>query len=311
MFDIRLAAPEDFAAVETLLSLCLLPGDGVRAADTTLFVAETERGIIGCAALCDFADGNGLLRSVAVMPGYRKQNIARHLFQHILAFADQGGIGNLYLLTATAAEYFQPLGFRLVSRHDAPSTLLASPHVKRLAGQATNLLHRKVVQVTSANGSDDVAAVANQAKQHFDNGFHCAESVLLAVADALEIRSPLIPAIATGFCNGVSQTWGTCGALNGGIMAVNITHGRSAPREPVANNYRVVRTLIQEFSKACGGVDCSRLMGCDLDTTDGRRVYQDNRVRQQCREYVGIAAGLSFELARSAPGIAREDQAAA
>lgn len=311
MFDIRPAAPEDLAAIETLLSLCLLPAEGVRAADTTMFVAETERGIVGCAGLCDFSDGSGLLRSVAVMPGYRKQNIARHLFQHILAVADQRSIGDLYLLTATAAEYFQPLGFRLVSRHDAPATLLASPHVKRLAGQAANLLHRKVVQVATAHGGDDIAGVANMAKQHFNNGFQCAESVLLAVADALEIRSPLIPAIATGCCHGKLQTFGTCGALTGGIMAVNLTHGRAGPRESVADNYRAVRTLIQEFSGACGGIDCSRLMGCDLDTADGRRVYEENSVRQQCREYVGIAAGLAFELARGGLTANRSDQAAA
>jgi C_GCAxxG_C_C family probable redox protein len=269
-----------------------LPGD-----DVTFLVAETTRGIVGCAALCDIAPGAGLLRSVAVMPGYRKQNVARHLFQQVLITAENAGVSDLYLLTVTASEYFTPLGFQRKALKEAPASLRQSRHFRSLSAQSANLLYRPVVQLSAPVPADHLADVIARAKANFDEGYHCAESVLLAVSDHLDIRSPLIPSIATGFCHGVAGTWGTCGALSGGILAVNLTCGRHTPDESVGQNYDAVRQLMDDFRKACGGTDCSRLMGCDLDSRDGKKTYHDNQVRQQCREYVGVAAGLAAGIA--------------
>ena len=57
----------------------------------------------------------------------------------------------------------------------------------------------------------------------FRSGFFCAESVLQAIAESLDIRSDLIPRIATGFCSGVARTGGMCGAVSGAVSYTHLT----------------------------------------------------------------------------------------
>lgn len=303
MLEIRRAAPEDLGAIENLLSLCLLPHADLREGTCEFYVAESERGIIGVAGIEDCGAGNALARSIAVMPGFRKQRIARQLFQRLVCHAEARGLTELYLLTETASEYFVQIGFTPCERQKATPDLSAS-RLFRDQRSAGILMHRPLQgQVSRACLEQSTfAEVAAAARKHFDSGYYCAESVLLAVADWLGIKSPLIPAMATGFCNGVARTWGTCGALSGGVIALNLVYGRRSPGQPVDENYHAVRKLIDEFGTSCGSTLCSELLACDLDTKDGRRVYSDNQLRAQCREYVGLAARLAAALAEGKAG---------
>ena len=71
----------------------------------------------------------------------------------------------------------------------------------------------------------------------FESGFYCAESVLLAIAEATGIQSDFIPKIATGFCGGISRTCSVCGAATGAIMAINLFTGRNSPTDSVLDAY--------------------------------------------------------------------------
>lgn len=295
MLELRRAAPEDLGAIENLLSICLLPHADIRDGKASFYVAETERGIIGVGGIEDCGDGCGLIRSVAVMPGYRKQHIARQLLQRVLAHGAENDLRQFYLLTGSAPEYFGQIGFVPADRNRAPAGVKASSLFREACAGSATLMHRALSGSGAHSGRNApmFSDVADAARSNFDAGYHCAESVLLAVADRLGIRSPLIPAIATGFCDGVSGSWGTCGALSGGVMAVNLAYGRKSPGQSTADNYRAVRRLVNDFSAACGSTRCSELLACDLDTSEGRKVYESNRLRGECREYVGTAARLA------------------
>lgn len=144
------------------------------------------------------------------------------------------------------------------------------------------------------SGNPDVA----EASQHlFDTGYYCAESVLLGIARERGIESPLIPAIATGLCSGMARTSGMCGALSGGILALNLVHGRHRPEQSVEQNYSAVQALISDFSTRCGTTGCSQLLGCDLGTEAGQQTFRTQGLISRCREYVGIAAGLVMQRA--------------
>lgn len=296
MLDIRPAGPEDLGAIKVLLAVCLLPSQEVDDANCAFFVAESERGIIGVCCIESCGSAVALLRLLGVMPGYRKQQIGRRLAHRAMNHAEEQGLDHLYLLTETAKSYFQSIGFTLLDPKAAPSELCKSKLFSRLSRANAQLMFRHLRSDLANHRAPAEPKVASRAKAHFDAGYHCAESVLLAAADHAGIHSPLIPAIATGFNHGTAHTWGTCGALNGAILALNLTHGRSAPDQPIACNYRAVRKLIDDFGKACGSTLCSELMGCDLDTRDGLHAYQNNRQRSQCREVVGIAASLAMQL---------------
>jgi len=120
--------------------------------------------------------------------------------------------------------------------------------------------------------------------------------VLLAVAESESIQSDLIPKIATGFCGGVSRTCGMCGAVSGGIMAIGVLAGRSAPAESVADSYGMVRKLVEDFGSQFGSTNCKELTGCDLGTDEGQKYFKENNIRQKCRIFTEEATRISLAL---------------
>ena len=81
----------------------------------------------------------------------------------------------------------------------------------------------------------------------FKSGYFCAESVLLAMAEHLDVHSDLIPRIATGFCSGISRTGGMCGVVSGAIMGLDLVAGRSSPSDSVETSYTLARKMIDLF----------------------------------------------------------------
>jgi C_GCAxxG_C_C family probable redox protein len=290
MFEITLAAPEDQEAVRRLQTLNPYPAAPIQG-EIGCFVARSAGTAVGAAAL-EILDGEiALVRLLSVLPGYRKRDIARQLLLRLIAFAEERKVRDLYAPGLYAEEYFRRFGFVPSAPEVLPSVLNSHPFpgIEKLTGR---LMHRPV----QLPGPEDTNGVASTAQRYFDEGFFCAESVLAAVAEHLDIRSPLIPGIATGFCNGVASTWGTCGSISGGVLAINMMLGRHIGGAPVKHNYEAVRELIQDFQCRHGSTQCSELIACDLDTKEGRKIYRNNQLRRQCRQYVGTAAAISLKL---------------
>lgn len=163
----------------------------------------------------------------------------------------------------------------------------------------TNLAATSPREITASSSTED----ENPGARLFDAGFYCAEAVLMAVARHNGIESPLIPAIATGFCSGLSRTSGMCGALAGGILGLNLVYGRDRELESVEQNYSVVQRLISSFESTCGSTKCSDLLGCDLGSPEGQHFFRANRLHERCREYTAIATKHAVSLCdESLPG---------
>jgi len=128
----------------------------------------------------------------------------------------------------------------------------------------------------------------------FGSGYFCAESVLLAVAEDLEVRSELIPRIATGLCSGLGRTGGLCGAISGAVLALGLAAGRDGPAQPVEPIYESVREIVGGFESRFGKTTCAELTGCDLATDEGQRQFLQTGQRETCAEYVGVATSLVF-----------------
>jgi C_GCAxxG_C_C family probable redox protein len=138
--------------------------------------------------------------------------------------------------------------------------------------------------------------VSKRSGELFDSGFYCAESVLLSIAESKGIKSDLIPKIATGFCGGISRTSGLCGAVAGGIMALNMMTGRNSPDESVEKNYAVVRKFIEVFESEFGSTNCLQLTGCDLGTGEGQEKFYSGDQMEKCKGYTVEAARIVMSL---------------
>lgn len=140
-----------------------------------------------------------------------------------------------------------------------------------------------------------------EAIAEFDKGFYCAESVLKVIARQQGILSELIPMIATGLCSGMARTCGMCGALSGGILALNIVYGRKSNSESVKNNYMVVQELIKVFQEEFGSANCQELLDCNIGTPEGQEIFDSKKMIRHCREYTGRAAEFVSAIIKKYP----------
>jgi len=112
--------------------------------------------------------------------------------------------------------------------------------------------------------SDTTTDTVRLAQKLFDDGFNCAESVLLALAGRLEVASPLLPRIASGFGGGMARTQSTCGALAGGVMGIGLKFGRMSASEDRAQIYGKTAALIAAFKGRFHSHICRELTGIDF-----------------------------------------------
>ena len=139
-------------------------------------------------------------------------------------------------------------------------------------------------------------STAKRSATLFDSGYCCAESVLKAVADEMNIKSNLIPAIASGFCGGISRTRGMCGAVSGAIMAINLKMGRQSPDQSQEENYLAVQKLVAAFQEEFGSLSCYDLIECDLATPEGQEAFEKNNLHKHCTTFVQKATELALNL---------------
>ena len=58
----------------------------------------------------------------------------------------------------------------------------------------------------------------------FNEGFNCAESVLMSMQEFLGLE--MNPTVATGFGADIGRKGSVCGAVTGVILAINLKYGR-------------------------------------------------------------------------------------
>lgn len=143
---------------------------------------------------------------------------------------------------------------------------------------------------------ETIEKAAEQSVSFFASGYYCAESVLLAIAEAYGIQSKLIPKIATGFCSGTSRMCGQCGAVNGAILSINLLTGRNDANSSVEENYALVRKFFNLFEETFGSTNCRELIGCDLGTEAGLSYFKTHGLKKDCFNYTKEATRMVLSL---------------
>jgi amino-acid N-acetyltransferase len=131
-FSSRPAQAEDEKAIKDFLALNELPFEDIRLETLNDFIVlQSEDKIIGTVGL-EICDTDGLLRSLAVTPTHRGQNLGLKLTALITEHAQQQGIRALYLLTTTADSFFANLGYEIIERRAAPDEIQATEEFRRI-----------------------------------------------------------------------------------------------------------------------------------------------------------------------------------
>jgi amino-acid N-acetyltransferase len=135
-FELRPARTADLAAVEEILKACDLPTAGVRDfIEEAYVVAVHDSETWGVAGIEPYGR-YGLLRSVAVSPGFRGRGLGLALVADRLEWAGTRGLAAVFLLTTDAAEYFERLGFSRTDREKVPPEIEASPEFESICPES-------------------------------------------------------------------------------------------------------------------------------------------------------------------------------
>lgn len=121
MPNFRPARPEDYVAMRALLAGQGLPSEDVVASReaSRFHLVEQDGQILGCAGL-EVYGTDALLRSVAVTPAMRSSGLGRALVGIAERDAAAIGVQRLFLLTTSAADYFNRIGYQSCDRSVAP-----------------------------------------------------------------------------------------------------------------------------------------------------------------------------------------------
>jgi amino-acid N-acetyltransferase len=80
---------------------------------------EAPKGVVGL----EIYDKVALLRSLAVSADSRRNGYGKALVAQAERYARSRGVTGIYLLTTTAAEFFERLGYKKTDRESAPDAI--------------------------------------------------------------------------------------------------------------------------------------------------------------------------------------------
>lgn len=152
----------------------------------------------------------------------------------------------------------------------------------------------------------DVARIKEQAEEYYrSGGFYCSEAIVKVIKDAFGLDVPdQVVAMASGFPVGIGGSGCTCGAVAGGIMALGLFFGRTAPGEPqVQKTMQLARELHDTFQQRHGALCCRVL-------TRGMKLGSPQHMAQ-CIAFTGEVAAATAHLIQRELAAARPPQATA
>lgn len=106
---------------------------------------------------------------------------------------------------------------------------------------------------------------AEKAKELFENGYNCAQSVFATYAPEFGIDFNTALKLSSSFGGGMGRLREVCGAVSGIFMVLGLSKGYISPIDidAKAEHYERVQHLAKEFEKVHGSIICRELLGLD------------------------------------------------
>lgn len=129
---------------------------------------------------------------------------------------------------------------------------------------------------------------AEKAEAYFTEGYNCAQSVVLAFADVLDVDAETLKSAAAPFGGGMGRLREVCGAVSGMFMVAGLLKKPDTLDRNEKNAlYELERRMANGFAERTGSIVCREL----LATRPHGDVH--NSLKPKCRELVGIAAAIA------------------
>ena len=141
----------------------------------------------------------------------------------------------------------------------------------------------------------------NRATRFLEEGYTCAESVLMAVSQEFEIENEISPHMAMCFGGGIGLTGAVCGAVSGAVMAIGLINGPAANVQEFQRTMPLAQELRRRFEEKMKTMNCRELTGVDLTKPENFEQYMNSDTPQKvCAPAVDTAYRIAMEILNEA-----------
>jgi C_GCAxxG_C_C family probable redox protein len=136
------------------------------------------------------------------------------------------------------------------------------------------------------------------AKELFEKGYNCSQSVFAAFCDETGLDFETALKIASSFGGGMGRLREVCGAVTAMFMIAGLNYGYASPQndELKAEHYRRIQMLADKFREENGSYICRELLGLDgADNPVPERRTENYYQKRPCSRFVEYAAELMDE----------------
>ena len=141
-----------------------------------------------------------------------------------------------------------------------------------------------------------------RAQNYFKSGYNCAQAVVMAFDDVMQMSPEELARLAAPFGGGMGRMREVCGTVSGMAFLAGAIKPSADPSniEERKNNYALVQTFAQKFREENGDIVCRRLLGLEpaverTETAMPSERTQEYYRKRPCSEYVGCAARIVAE----------------
>ena len=101
-----------------------------------------------------------------------------------------------------------------------------------------------------------------RAAELFAGGYNCAQAVIMAFADKLNLDEKFCAKFSSSFGGGMGRMREVCGAVSGMLMVAGLLYGYDGPEEGAVKkeHYERVQELAGKFRKEVGSIICREIL---------------------------------------------------
>jgi C_GCAxxG_C_C family probable redox protein len=148
----------------------------------------------------------------------------------------------------------------------------------------------------------DVQERVERAQNYFKAGYNCAQAVVMAFDDVMQMSPEALARLAASFGGGMGRMREVCGTVSGMAFLAGAIKPSADPSnlDERKENYALVQKFADSFRQENGDIVCRRLLGLEPMAERAETAMPSERTaeyyrKRPCVEYVGSAARIVAE----------------
>lgn len=134
-----------------------------------------------------------------------------------------------------------------------------------------------------------------EAISYFKDKYNCAQSILGPYSIQYGLDKETALKLSTGFGGGMAGFGRTCGAVSAAYMVIGLKYGMgiNGDIKLKEKTYQLIQEFSSRFQDIHGSVICKELLGCEINTPEGKQFYSQNKLfDRNCLQYVKNTAEI-------------------